>query len=248
MGTQNSNLIGKIILRWLLVVVVSCEYKDIGPRICYLASEQTSSKVNFYTYDDDNELVSYLATNVFSSIITNDGAGKIISELDNGNIHVDYTYDQSNRLVLWTETIDTNPSRNSQVKFMYNDVGQDTLKQVYKYDVSSSSYYLWFYTSLSYSSPGNKNYSQRRTYDDLSTLIFTEKFLWDNHHNPYLTNPFFTNEPPPSNNVLQYELTFVGHIPSVVNYSYEYNSNGFPLSQTEIGNGPVAYYTYTNCN
>ncbi len=236
----------KIIPGLVLMLASSCEYKDIGPRICFLESEQTATKSNFYTYNSANELVSYRAPDVFSSTLTNDGSGKIISELDNGNIQINYAYDQSNRLVLWTEASAGNTS-NLQAKFMYNASGQDTLIQYFNYNVSSGTYDLQVYTRLSYTSPTTKNYSERRTYNDLSVLLYTEKYLWDNHPNPYLANAFFTNEPPPSNNILRHEITYAGGNTTVANLSYDYNSNGFPMSQTETGYGVIAYYTYTNC-
>lgn len=232
----------------LVTLLLSCEYKDISPRICYLATEVTPTIANSYFYNENNQLVSYSSPNIYTSTLTYNSAGKIISELDNGGIQIDYTYDEKNQLVLWTESIKGASFYVLQIKFLYNDAGQDTLKQTTRYDFWSGKYYLYRIERLQYSSPKSKNYSERRTYDAASRLLYTENYLWDNHPNPHLTNAFFTNEHPPSNNILQYTFTAAGGTPQVTNYVYTYNGNGFPLTQTIQGYTTVAYYTYTNCN
>jgi|GEM_PF-2719647 YD repeat-containing protein len=239
----------KVILGLVLAALLACEYKDIAPGICYLASEQTQNATLSYSYDDHNQMISYTSNHVSSSVLTYDNSGKIISELDNGTIQITYDYDQKNQLVQWTEMIANYPSYNYQIAFTYNGAGQDTLKQYYGYDVSLGSYYLLQYQRLSYKSADTKNFSEKKTYNPSSTLLYTENFLWDNHPNPHLTNPFFTNEPPPSNNVVQYTYTPVGAIPSTIAFTYTYNNNGFPLSQTTTsGSSTIAVYTYANCH
>lgn len=229
-------------------MMLSCEYHDTAPAVCYLASEQTQNLSLTYSYDDHNLLTTYTSNHVSSSVLTYDHAGKIISELDNGTIQITYEYDQKNQLVQWTEMIADYPSYNYRIIFSYNNVGQDTLKQYYRYDISSGSYYLWQYQSLRYESNYTRNFSEKRTYDAASTLLYTENFLWDNHPNPHLTNPFFTNEPPASNNVVQYTYTPAGGSPSTTIFAYTYNGNGFPLTQTIPGFSAFATYTYTNCH
>jgi YD repeat-containing protein len=238
----------KIIFGFILVAIAACEYKDIAPHTCYLATEYTPSKAISYSYDSKNVMTTYAAANVLSSVLTYNDAGNIISELDNGNLQINYDYNQNNRLILWTQSIVNYPAGNFQIKFTYNSAGQNILKQSYRYDVNSSSYYLTQYVELSYSSTNTKSYSQRKTYNAASTLLYTENFLWDNHPNPYLANPFFINEPPPSNNITQYTFTPASGVPNIVTYTYTYNSNGFPLTQTVPGYATIAYYSYTNCN
>jgi YD repeat-containing protein len=238
----------KIILGLAFTVITACEYKDISPRICYLATELSPSKAIFYSYDSKNLLTTYSASYISSSVLTYNDAGNIISELDNGTIQINYDYDQNNRLILWTQSIVNYPASNIQFKFTYNNAGQNILKQSYRYDVTSSSYYLTRYVELSYSSTNTKSYSERKTYSGTSTLLYTENFLWDNHPNPYLANPFFLNEPPPSNNITQYTYTPAGGVPDVGTYTYTYNNNGFPVTQSVPGYATVAFYSYTNCN
>jgi len=238
----------KVIFGFVCAVITACEYKDISPRICYLATEWGPSKTNAYSYDSKNLLTTYSAANVSSSVLTYNDAGNIISELDNGNIQINYDYDQNNRLILWTQSIVNYPASNIQIKFNYNNAGQNILKQYYRYNVTSSSYYLIQYIELSYPSATTKSYSKLKTYNTTSTLLYTEDFLWDNHPNPYLANPFFTNEPPPSNNITQYTYTPAGGVPNVVTYTYTYNHNGFPVTQSIPGYATVGIYTYTNCN
>ena len=238
----------KIIFGFAISFITACEYKDISPRICYLATEWGPSKSISYSYDSKNLLTTYSASNVLSSVLTYNDAGNIISELDNGNIQINYDYDQNNQLILWTQSIANYPASNIQIKFTYNKAGQNILKQYYRYDVASSSYYLINYVESSYPSTRTKSYSKLKTYNATSTLLYTEDFLWDNHPNPYLANPFFINEPPPSNNITQYTFTPAGGVPNVVTYTYTYNNNGFPITQSIPGYGTIAFYTYTNCN
>ena len=238
----------KVFLGIILLVGASCEYNNIGPRFCYVASAVTSYNVSYFTYNSANELVSYSATGVSSSTIASDGAGNIVSELDNENIQINYTYDERNQLILWTESFTDAPHYNREVKFMYNENGQSVLQQYLLYHVSSSSYILWRYETLSYGSSTGRNYSERKMYDATSALLYTQNYQWDSHPNPYLSNAFFINEPPPSNNILQYTYTLAGGLPQVTNYTYTYNSNGFPLTQTIPGYATIASYTYTNCN
>jgi YD repeat-containing protein len=203
---------------------------------------------NSYSYNDNNELISYSSASIYSSTLTYDDSGKIISELDNGDIQIKYTYDQKHQLILWSESIPGYSFDILQYKFFYNEAGQDTLKQTIRYNLSSGSYDITRFERLRYESTKSKNYSERKTYNASSTLLYTENFLWDNRPNPHLTNAFFTNEPPPSNNILQYTFTAAGGLPEVTNYIYTYNSNGFPLTQTIQGFVTIANYTYANCN
>jgi YD repeat-containing protein len=238
----------KVFLGIILAACASCEYNNIGPRVCFVTSTVTTNIVSYFTYNSANELVSYKASDVTSSILASDAMGNIISELDNGDVQINYTYDEHNRLILWTESFTDPQQYYREVKFMYNSSGQNVLKQYFLYHASSSSYILWRYMTLTYSSTSGRNYSERKLYDANSALLYTENFLWDNHPNPYLSNAFFINEPPPSNNVIQYTLTFAGGSPQVTDYTYTYNSNGFPLTQTIPGYATIASYTYTNCN
>jgi len=238
----------KITLGLVWAVLVSCEYKDTAPAVCYLASEQIQNATLIYSYNDQNQITSYTSNHVSSSLLTYDNAGKIISELDNGNIQITYEYDQQDQLVQWTETITNYPTYNNRITFNYNGVGQDTLKQYFGYDVSAGSYYLWQFQGFSYASTHTKNFSEKKTYNSSGTLLYTENFIWDNHPNPHLANPFFTNEPPPSNNVVQYTYSPVGANPSTTTFTYTYNKNGFPITQTIPGFSAFGVFTYTNCN
>ena len=236
----------KILLGLVFALAISCEYNTVSPSTCYLASVETGYLTTF-KYNDKNELISYATPSIYSSTLNYDGSGKIISELDNGSILITYKYDNNHRLVLWSEYHTTNPASNFAVSFYYNSAGQDTLKQSYAYDVFNG-YYLIGFTRLSYSSTMNMNYSERKVYNANSVLEYTENFLWDTHPNPYLTNAFFINEPPPSNNVKQYTFTPVGGEASVTDITYTYNSSGFPLTQAIAEYGTTASYSYTNCH
>jgi YD repeat-containing protein len=248
---RKSHFMKKIILGAVLISLASCDKTNkIGPNVCYLSSENTYSNSMIYYYNSSNELSSYVTSYIFSSVLTYDGSGKIISELDNGNTQISYNYDKNNRLILWSQVVAGDPSANLQYKFMYNASGQDTLKQLFNYDATSSSYYLSQFQRLTYTAAGTNNYSERRTYDSASTLLLTEDYLWDNHPNPYLTNPFFSNEPPPSNNVIQYSYMPAGQPAQVTIYTYTYNSNRFPVTQMIPANGTTLashIYIYTNC-
>jgi YD repeat-containing protein len=179
-------------------------------------------------------------------LVYND-AGKIVSEVDNQLFAISYTYDDRNRLSLWEQNVQGFPSYNLQTKFFYNSADQDTLQQFFHFNVSTGSYYLWRYARRDFVS--QKNYSKIRTYDGATNiLIYTEDFQWDSHPNPYLNNPFFLNGPPPSNNMTHYAFTMPGYTPQSVDYTYTYNSNGFPLARKILtDNSTVGQYTYTNC-
>jgi YD repeat-containing protein len=229
---------------FLFLLFFSCEENDIVPRPCLLASEQSNI---FYSYNSKNEIVSYSSPSIFSSVLTYDDKGKIISELDNERFQISYSYDKNNRLILWMQNDLGYISSSTQIKFFYNEIDQDTLIQYYTYDAPSSSYHLNHFIRLSYTS-SSKNYAERKTFNPNGTLAYSEKYQWDNHPNPYLSNPFFSNEPPPSNNILQYIYEAPGATPNVTDIEYDYNSNGFPLKQSVKGSGVVTnIYSYSNC-
>jgi hypothetical protein len=160
---------------------------------------------------------------------------------------ITYDYDNRNRIILWSQTVQGSPGRSIQTKFFYNSQDQDTLQQYFKYHSSSNSYYLWRYARYDFAN--HKNYSRIRTYDAATdTLLYTEEFQWDTHPNPYLTNAFFLNSPPPTNNETLYTLTVAGTPPQTTEFTYTYNSNGFPVEKKVPSYSvPVAVYTYANC-
>jgi hypothetical protein len=236
----------KIIGAFIIAVLASCELDNHVPlNLCYLKSEQRLFSDANYTYNQKNELISYSSQNVYSSVLTYDVSGKIVSELDNDYIQITYAYDNKNSLVLWEESVAG--TSYLKMKFNYNSYGQDTLKQLYRYDLEIGSYYLANFVRHYYSSTNTNNYSIRKTYDSTGTLLNTENFIWDSHPNPYLNNAFFLNEMPPTNNVTQYTFIPAGGVPQTTNYTYTYNKNGFPLSQTIPGYGTILVYAYTNC-
>ena len=236
----------KIFLGLVFALAISCEYTNVTPRTCYLSSIETAYQTTF-KYNSEYQLISYATPNIYSSTLTYDDSGKIISEFDNGSILVTYKYDQNHRLVLWSEYSTYNPTSNSVVSFFYNSAGQNTIKRYFSFDPYYG-YYMTKFTTLSYASDVNINYSERKVYSADSTLLFTENFLWDTHPNPYLTNAFFINEPPPTNNVTQYTFTPVGGEPTTTKINYTYNASGFPLTQTTAEYGTTAIYSYANCH
>lgn len=237
----------KIVYSAVLIVLLSCEYDDLTP-VCYLASELTISNSIFYSYNNRNQLVTYNAPSVISSVLTYDNSGRIIRELDNGDLDIRYQYDSHGNLILWSQSIDGYPYLSAQSKFFYNAAGQDTLQQYFRFDVATNDFYLWKFIRLNYSSPHGHNYSEKRGYWATGDLAYAENFLWDNHPNPYLKNAFFKNEMPPTNNIVRYTYTLTGGQPQVTEYTYTYNHKGFPVAKAIVGYATIATYTYTNCN
>jgi len=236
----------KKILAALLVVLAACQNHDLKVDPCFLATEQNLSNSITYSYNGRNQLVSYSTQGIFSSLIVYDDKGRIASEVDNQIIAITYGYDDRNRLTLWTETIAGYPASNTQTKFFYNSLDQDTLQQFYKYDPIANAFYLWRYARRDFAN--QKNYSKIRTFDFTNSLIYTQEFQWDAHPNPYLTNPFFLNSPPSTNNMTKYTFTINGGAPEVSEYVYSYNSKGFPIEKRDPSNNSViSSYTYTNC-
>lgn len=237
----------KKLLSILLVVLASCTYHDLHEGPCYLASEHNLSGEVSYFYNAKNELISYSASNVYSSVLSYDDSGKIISEVDNQILSITYSYDDKNRLTLWSQVVQNYTGYNSQIKFFYNALDQDTLQQFYRYNMSSNTYYLWRYARREF--VNNKNYSKVRTFDaNTNVLLYTEEFLWDSHPNPYLTNAFFLNSPPPTNNMTRYTFTNAGAAPETFDYVYTYNSKGFPIEKRDPSNNTfISSYIYTNC-
>ncbi len=237
----------KILCVVLMAALASCEYHDLRLPDCYVASEQTSAGYITYTYNSQNQLVSYSAPNITSSTLAYNDAGKIVSEFDNKIFAIAYSYDNKNRLIQWSETIESSPGNNVTIKFFYNSFDQDTLQQFYRYNLSTADYYLWRYARREFANL--KNYSRVRTFDAATnTLLYTEDFLWDNHPNPYLANAFFLNAPPATNNMTRYTFTIAGNTPQTTDFAYSYNSNRFPIEKRVLPyNAIVTLYTYTNC-
>jgi YD repeat-containing protein len=237
----------KVFYFWLAAALISCEYNNIKLGVCNLASEETLANYATYGYNSRNEIISYSTFYVHSSTLTYDNAGKIISENDNGFSIVTYEYDNKERLVILTQTVQSAPQRNYQIKYYYNSFSQDTLRQLYTYN-SLSEYVLRRNERRNFLSTHNKNYSKIRTYDAATnTLLYTEDFQWDNHPSPYLRNVFFLNGPPPSNNLTKYSRSS-GSSTQTEEYTYTYNSNGFPLTKTRLSdNVVVRKYSYSSC-
>ncbi|MBS1682441.1 MAG: hypothetical protein JST48_12075 [Bacteroidetes bacterium] len=238
----------KLIFVFVLAQAISCRYDDVIKRTCYLAMENTTSNQLTYLYDNNNRMTTYSSSGIYSSVLTYDNAGKIISEVDNDFFTITYTYNTVGQLTLWAQTAQGTSYYNLQSKFFYNSVGQDTLIQYFRFDDSTNNYYLWQYTRLTYKA-NNRNFSKRETFDaGTNALIYTEEFLWDTHPNPYLNNPFFINEPPPTNNAIQHTFTVAGGSPQTTAYTYKYNENGFPVEKSIPGYGVIGIYTYAGCN
>ncbi|MGC4020715.1 MAG: hypothetical protein QM734_01620 [Cyclobacteriaceae bacterium] len=239
----------KVLFGFLVAVLASCEKSQVPIKICYLSSELASSTYYAYLYNDKNQVASYTGSGIISSVLTYDSLNRIISEFDNGLLTITYNYDNKSRLTLWTQEMQYDVSHNMKVKFFYNSANQDTLIQYYKYSLSTGGYYMSRFIRLSFSSSNNKNYSRRKTYNATTdTLLYTEDYLWDTHPNPHLSNPFFTNEPPPTNNVTQYTFTPPGGAPQLTTFEYTYNNNGYPLTQYIPGFIQTVKYEYANCN
>lgn len=228
-----------------LASLISCTYNDIERPICYIQSEMLGGSYHSYGYNGQNRLTSdvYLSN---TATMAYDAHGNIVSESDLPDIQIAYTYNDKNQLIQMDGSSATYISYTWQTKYSYNSNGQFVRLETWQYNTATSSLYLNRYETLEYSG-SNKNYSVRKLFDGANNLLRTQEFQWDNHPNPHLSNPYFANEPPPSNNYTSVKVTPAGGSPYIYNYSYIYNSKGFPARQ--LYNGSILNsYTYTNCN
>lgn len=229
-----------------LFLLVSCTYNDIGHPICYLQSEFLNGVIHTYGYNDKNQLIAdtYPGDN---AVMGYDAHGNVVSESDYPDIQITYTYNDKNQLTLMDGSSATYSDYAWQIKYSYNSSGQLVRVETWQYGGAANSFYLEHYDSLGYPTSSSKNYSTRKGYYASNDLAWTLEYEWDAHPNPHLKNPYFTNEPPPANNITSIKYTPAGGPTLINNYTYIYNSNGFPVKQ--LHNGNVANtYTYTNCN
>lgn len=237
----------KYSLYLLALTLVSCSYNDIDRPLCYVQSELLNGFYHSYGYDGQNRLISdiYPGDN---AMLVYDGRGNLVSEFDTPDIQVTYTYNDKNQLVQMDGSSASNPlsTYTWQTRYSYNSGGQMTRLETWLYNTSTNSLYLNRYETLEYSA-NNRNYSVRKLYSGSNNLIRTVEYHWDTHPNPHLNSPYFANELPPTNNYTSVKVTPAGGSPYTYNYTYIYNSKGFPVQQLYNGNVLNAY-TYTNCN
>ncbi|HTH56890.1 MAG TPA: hypothetical protein VL728_12655 [Cyclobacteriaceae bacterium] len=228
-----------------LSLLFSCTYNDIARPVCYLQSELLNGAVHSYGYNDRNQLVSDSYPGD-QAVMGYDVHGNIITESDFPDVQISYTYDDKHELTQMDGSSATYPLAYTwRTKYAYNSGGQ--LVRIESWLFNGTSLYLARYETLEYSSANTRNYSVRKLYNASDVLLQVVEFQWDNHPNPHLRNPYFTNEPPPTNNITSATITQGGGNPYVYSYTYIYNSKGFPSKL--IYNGTIINaYTYTNCD
>jgi YD repeat-containing protein len=228
-----------------LSLLVSCTYKDIDRPMCYVQSEFLNGAYHSYRYDGQNQLIGDFYPGDNAMMVYN-ANGNIVSEFDTPDIQVIYTYNTKNQLTQMDGSSATYISYTWQIRYSYNSNGQLVRLETWLYSTTTNSLYLNRYETLAYST-NNRNYSVRKLYDGLDNLLRTQEYQWDTHPNPHLNNPYFANEPPPTNNYTSITVTPAGGSPYVYTYTYVYNNKGFPAKQLYNGN-ILNSYTYTNCN
>src|SRR5258708_18003201 len=95
----------KKLLSVLLVVLASCTYHDLHVNPCFLSSEQNLSGSVTYFYNNQNQLVSYAASNVYSSVLTYYDSGKILSSVYNQVLSIISICDTKIRLTLTQKSV-----------------------------------------------------------------------------------------------------------------------------------------------
>jgi len=230
------------------VMLSSCYYHDTNVPMCYIQSETLDGVVHNYGYNEKNQLIfdSYPGDN---AVMTYDALGRVATEFDNPDSKIIYTYNDQNQLMQMDSSSPSDPlAYNWQAKYTYNSSGQLIKIETWLYSGATSALYFDHYETIEYPSSTTRNYSSRKRYDASDNLHSMITYDWDTYRNPHLINPYFSNEPPPTNNVTALKYTPAGSaIPYSTYYSYNYNDKGFPIRMWNNGK-IISTFTYTNCN
>jgi hypothetical protein len=172
-----------------------------------------------------------------------------VTESDAPDTEITYSYNDQNQLTQMEGSSPTDPlAYNWQAKYSYNSTGQLTKIETWLYSGATSSLYFDHYDLIEYPSSTTRNYSTRKRYDASNNLMWTFTYFWDTNPNPHLKNPYFSNEPPPANNVISLKYTPAGSTTTYSNdYVYNYNDKGFPIRLWFNGK-LLSTLTYTNCD
>lgn len=231
-----------------LVLLSSCYYHDLNLPVCYIQSETLDGVVHNYGYNDKNELVmdSYPGDN---AVMTYDSRGRVVTETDDPDTKITYTYNDKNQLIQMDAVSPSDPlAYNWEAKYSYNSSGQLIKIETWLYSGATSALYFDHYETLEYPSSITNNYSVRKRYDAYDNLMWTYEYFWDTNPNPHLRNPYFSNEPPTTNNLIQLKFQHAGSSTVYSSYyEYNYNEKGFPIRMWNKGN-IISTLTYTNCN
>lgn len=198
-----------------------------------------------FQYDNQNRIIAISDSNnngyKRNFTINYDAQGEISKVVGGENTYT-FEFDNNGRIIKKTRT----------------RAGQQTsiVENAYSYDINDrviadSVYNYWtgdVYSIVSYSYDQNANVTESKITDRSSGALLVQQLcVYDNRPNPLNGKTVMTyllysgyEIPPGKNNLLK--VTY--HDGTIVNYTYEYNSNGLPKKCIESDNSdPLVTYT-----
>ncbi len=247
-----------------ILLIVGCDKKD-DPAVvkCFLTEIVTSELSSTYAYSREGNLTLVTYTfedggNPVTSVITVtfDTNGNF-SKTENGLSTETYLYDDDNRLTESKHFYDDDFTHGDH--YVYNSSGQLIKTEGYEVNSLNTEITNW-YSDYEYISTASKNASRASRYDlhnSSFVLSNTFEYEYDEKKKPYdyiladILDYVFGEEQPSENNIIKETVkdSFNNTVASV-NYSYQYNENGYPTVQTasRVGSTTTRSTTYTyNC-
>jgi YD repeat-containing protein len=239
-----------LIILFISFVLFSCRKEDSpnqqGSQL-KMVSVRSGDSIFYrsFQYDGQNRVIAMFDSNNngfkqnFS--INYDAQGKI-SKVTEGENTWTFEFDDKGRIIKKTRFNANQQKSVVENTYAYDDNGRVAADSVYNYWTNE----VYSFVSYSYDQSGNVAESLMKDKESGSLLVEMQSD-YDNHPNPLFgitVARYFMNSgyeiPPGKNNLLK--VTYDDG--TIVNYTYEYYSNGLPKKRSESDNSdPLVTYT-----
>lgn len=221
--------------------------RDVGATvslpICYLDSIRFSGTVPYFeTFIYDGKRITSAVLRQGASPATYeynyDQQGRVSTIAGPGDTTT-YTYNTHGQLAT-----STNP-KHSQVNYTYDSNGQLAKEETSNYNATKGTFELSHSQTFTFAD-GDTNPESVSHFDSLGNLQYSVAYLYDELINPFsvLNTANSTTFP---NNIIQQTITQSNLSPVVQTFTFTYNNNGYPLTQTTVlatGDTETTTYTY----